>query len=123
MSKEEQKEERLLVYRETTNELGEVHVGCYDQATSMLERNFGYDENGRLHGFYQKWDSAGNLELNTQYQYGIEMGPGAAKLRGLYPDIWEHSSMGKNGIWSEAMKLQGSPYGVFGCLMWRSNCY
>lgn len=103
MSKEEQKEERLLVYREITNELGEVRVVCYDQATSRLERNFGYDENGRLHGFYQKWDSAGNLELNTKYQHGIEMGPRVAKLRGLYPDIWEHSSMGENGIWSEVI--------------------
>lgn len=67
MSKEEQKEERLLVYRETTNELGEVGVVCYDQATSELERSYGYDENGRLHGFYQKWDREGYLELMTKY--------------------------------------------------------
>lgn len=97
------KEERLLVYRETTNEMGEVQVVCYDQATSKIERRFGYDENGRLHGYYQKWDREGNPELNTKYQHGIEMGPRVAKLRGLYPDIWEHSSMGENGLWGEVV--------------------
>lgn len=96
-------EERLLVYRETTNEMGEVEVVCYDQATSKLERTFGYDENGRLHGAYQKWDSEGTLELSTKYQHGIEMGPRVAKLRGLYLDIWEHSSMNENGLWGEAV--------------------
>lgn len=103
MSKEEQKEERLLVYRETTNEMGEVRVVCYDQATSKLERSFGYDENGRLHGFYQKWNSEESLELRTQYHHGIEMGPRVAKLKGLSPDIWEHSSIGENGLWGEVV--------------------
>lgn len=103
MSKEEQKEERLLVYRETTNELGEVEVVCYDQATNMLERSYGYDENGRLHGFYQKWTKEGPLELCTKYHHGIEKGPRVTKLRGLSPDIWEHSAMGENGLWSESI--------------------
>lgn len=101
MSKEEQKEERLLVYRETTNELGEVEVVCYDQASNKLERSYGYDENGRLHGFYQKWTKEGLLELCTKYHHGIEKGPRVTKLRGLSPDIWEHSSMGENGLWGE----------------------
>lgn len=103
MSKEEQKEERLLVYRETTNEMGEVGVVCYDQATSELERSYGYDENGRLHGFYQKWDRGGYLELMTKYQHGIEIGPRVAKLKGISPDIWEHSSIGENGLWGEVV--------------------
>lgn len=103
MSKEEQKEERLLVYRETTNKLGEVGVVCYDQVTNMLERSYGYDENGQLHGFYQKWDREGYLELMTKYQHGIEIGPRVAKLKGLSPDIWEHSVMGENGLWGEVV--------------------
>lgn len=112
MSKEELKEERLLVYRETTNEMGEVGVVCYDQVTSELERSYGYDENGRLHGFYQKWDRDGNLELMTKYQHGIEMGPRVAKLRGLSPNIWEHSSMGENGLWGEVVYSR-SPYTTY----------
>lgn len=103
MSKEELKEERLLVYRETTNEMGEVRVVCHDQVTSELERSYGYDENGRLHGFYQKWDRGGYLELMTKYQHGTEIGPRVAKLKGLFPDIWEHSSMGENGLWGEVV--------------------
>lgn len=101
MSKEEQKEERLLVYRETTNEVGEVEVVCYDQATNKLERSYGYDVNGRLHGFYQKWTKEGPLEFCTKYHHGIEKGPRVTKLRGLSPDIWEHTPIGENGLWGE----------------------
>lgn len=103
MSKEELKEERLLVYRETTNEMGEVRVVCHDQVTSELERSYGYDENGRLHGFYQKWDRGGYLELMTKYQHGIEIGPRVAKLKGISPDIWEHTPIGENGLWGEVV--------------------
>lgn len=103
MSKEELKDERLLVYRETTNEMGEVRVVCHDQVTSELERSYGYDENGRLHGFYQKWDRGGYLELMTKYQHGIEIGPRVAKLKGISPNIWEHTPIGENGLWGEVV--------------------
>lgn len=94
---------RTLTYREQSNDKGGIDVSCYDAVTNQMERRFGYDQNGRLDGFYEQWDKEGKLQLQTKYQNGLEVGPRVSKLKGVSPDIWEHTPIGENGALGESI--------------------
>lgn len=103
MSLEEYTDYRTLTYKEQSNDKGGIDVFCYDTVTNQVERRFSYDQNGRLEGFYEQWDKDGKIQLQTKYQNGLEVGPRVSKLKGVTPDIWEHTPIGENGVRGESV--------------------
>lgn len=94
---------RTLTYKEQSNDKGGIDVFCDDAITGQIERRFSYDQNGRLDGYYEEWDKEGKIQLQTKYQNGLEVGPRVSKLKGIAPDIWEHTSIGENGVRGESV--------------------
>lgn len=94
---------RTLTYKEQSNDKGGINVFCYDAVTIQMERRFSYDQNGRLDGYYEQWDKEGKIQLQTKYQNGLEVGPRVSKLKGVTPDIWEHTPIGENGVMGESV--------------------
>lgn len=94
---------RTLTYKEQSNDKGGINVFCYDAVTNQMERRFSYDQNGRLDGYYEQWDKEGKIQLQTKYQNGLEVGPRVSKLKGVTPDIWEHTPIGENGVMGESV--------------------
>lgn len=103
MSLEDYTDYRTLTYKEQSNDKGGIDVFCDDAVTGQVERRFSYDRNGRLDGFYEQWDKEGKIQLQTKYQNGLEVGPRVSKLKGIAPDIWEHTSIGENGALGESV--------------------
>lgn len=103
MSLEEYTDYRTLTYKEQSNDKGGIDVSCQDTVTGQIERRFSYDQNGRLDGYYEEWDKEGEIQLQTKYQNGLEVGPRVSKLKGVMPDIWEHTPIGENGVRGESV--------------------
>lgn len=103
MSLEEYTDYRTLTYKEQSNDKGGIDVFCDDAVTGQVERRFSYDRNGRLDGFYEQWDKEGKIQLQTKYQNGLEVGPRVSKLKGVTPNIWEHTTIGENGTRGESV--------------------
>lgn len=100
---EEYTDYRTLTYKEWSNDKGGIDVACYDAVTNQMERRFSYDQNGRLDGYYEQWDKEGKIQLQTKYQNGLEVGPRVSKLKGVTPNIWEHTPIGENGVRGESV--------------------
>lgn len=100
---EEYTDYRTLTYKEQSNDKGGIDVSCYDAVTNQMERRFSYDQNGRLDGYYEQWDKEGKIQLQTKYLNGNEVGPRVSKLKGVTPDIWEHTTIGENGTRGESV--------------------